>query len=115
MPKINIKVKVNDEIANFYKAIYQEEKSLLTYRDENNTLVKFNYKEHILIRENEEIKMEYKFIKNANSIGKIFIKDLNKDIYLDIKTIFFQIKNQNLNIKYNIEQEEFSYIVEVIE
>lgn len=114
MSKVKIKVSVNDDIEKEYNAIYREKEKLLTYKEEDNTLVKFNYKDNILIRENDSIFMQYKFVNKKTSKNKIFIKDLKQ--YLDI-TLFTKsilVKDNIINITYVIEDNLFNYKIEVI-
>lgn len=114
MSKVKIKVSVNDDIEKEYNAIYLEKEKLLTYKEEDNTLVKFNYKDNILIRENDSIFMQYKFVNKKTSKNKIFIKDLKQ--YLDI-TLFTKnilVKDNIINITYVIEDNLFNYKIEVI-
>ena len=114
MSKVKIKVSVNDDIEKEYNAIYREKEKLLTYKEEDNTLVKFNYKDNILIRENDSLFMQYKFVNKNTSKNKIFIKDLKQ--YLDI-TLFTKsilVKDNIINITYVIEDNLFNYKIEVI-
>lgn len=114
MSKVKIKVSVNDDIEKEYNAIYREKEKLLTYKEEDNTLVKFNYKDNILIRENDSLFMQYKFVNKKTSKNKIFIKDLKQ--YLDI-TLFTKsilVKDNIINITYVIEDNLFNYKIEVI-
>ena len=113
MSKIKIKVNVNNEKDHFYTAIFQNKSNILTYKEENNTLVKFNYNQDVLIRENKEFFMQYKFLKKEKTIGEIFIKDLNKTINLDIKTTKLLKNDLNLNIEYEIYDDQMSYKIEV--
>lgn len=114
MSKVKIKVSVNDDIEKEYNAIYREKEKLLTYKEEDNTLVKFNYKDNIIIRENDSLFMQYKFVNKKTSKNKIFIKDLKQ--YLDI-TLFTKsilVKDNIINITYVIEDNLFNYKIEVI-
>ncbi len=114
MSKVKIKVSVNDDIEKEYNAIYREKEKLLTYKEEDNTLVKFNYKDNVLIRENDSLFMQYKFVNKKTSKNKIFIKDLKQ--YLDI-TLFTKsilVKDNIINITYVIEDNLFNYKIEVI-
>lgn len=114
MSKVKIKVSVNDDIEKEYNAIYREKERLLTYKEEDNTLVKFNYKDNVLIRENDSLFMQYKFVNKKTSKNKIFIKDLKQ--YLDI-TLFTKsilVKDNIINITYVIEDNLFNYKIEVI-
>ena len=81
--KINIKVYIenNDEKIVFdCNAIYLKDKNIIKYQEKDKTNVTLNIKDNILIRENKEIYMQYKFIKNKSSKNKVLIKELNKEI-----------------------------------
>ena len=58
--------------------------------------------------------MEYEFIENKITTGKIFVKDLRKEINVDIKTNKIKKQDDNIEIKFNVENNEFIYKVEVI-
>ena len=80
MAKIKIKVSIwNEEGNTFFEttAHYQEDNRVLTYKEKDNTLVKYYYDKGILTRENEAILMEYNFINNELTTGRVLIKDLN--------------------------------------
>ncbi len=116
MAKINIKVSIYSEEKHIVfetTAHYQEDNRVLTYKEEDNTLVKYYYDKGILTRENEAISLEYNFINNELTTGKILIKDLKKVLNLNIYTMSITYNNNSIEIHYKIE-EEFTYKVEVI-
>ena len=116
MSKINIKVSISSEqnhIVFETTAHYQEDNRVLTYKEKDNTLVKYYYDKGILTRENEAISMEYNFINNELTTGKVLIKDLKKILNLNIYTTNITYNNNSIEINYKIE-EEFTYKVEVI-
>lgn len=115
MPKLNINVTVNnkDEKINFNTtAIIQDD--ILKYKEENNTTVIYDYKKNILARENDELRMEYCFNHEEKSIGFIKIKELSKKIELVIKTNKLERKNNNIEVMFQIEDNEFLYKIEEI-
>lgn len=94
------------------KAIIQD--NIIKYKEDNNTLVIFNYSSNELIRENSDLQMNYFFSKENPTTGTIFIKDLAKELKLEIKTKKLQRKNNNIEIKFLVEGNDFLYKIEVI-
>lgn len=116
MAKINIKVSISNEEGNTFfetTAHYQEDNRVLTYKEKDNTLVKYYYDSGILTRENEAISMEYNFINNELTTGKLLIKDLKKVLNLNIYTTNITYNDKSIEIHYKIEG-KFTYKVEVI-
>ena len=116
MAKIKIKVSISNEEGNTFfetTAHYQEDNRVLTYKEKDNTLVKYYYDSGILTRENEAILMEYNFINNKLTTGKVLIKALKKVLNLNIYTTNITYNNNSIEIHYKIE-EKFTYKVEVI-
>lgn len=112
MPKLNIKVTViNDEDRQSFitNAIIQDE--VLKYKERDNTTVIYDYKNNSLFRENNELRMEYSF---NNEKGNIFIKELNKELNIDIKTKKIERKNNDIEIEYVMEKTNFLYKIEEI-
>lgn len=115
MSKIEIKVTIqNEETNSQYKtqAILQE--NLLKYKEDNNTTVTYNYKENILLRENSDLKMNYSFSRGKKSIGNIIIKDIDRQIPIEIMTKNLEKKKNNLLVEFSIEEKPFIYKIEEI-
>lgn len=111
LSKIKIKVQIkNSTTNNKYEvdAILQDE--IVKYKEEDNTKVIFNYKENKLIRENSELKMIYDF---NNNTGVITVKELERDLKVDINTKKIKKKENDIEIVFEIE-EEFKYRIEEI-
>jgi len=116
LKKVNLNVKL---ISNESKMdeklignIIQESKEI-TYqdKDELETRVKFNYEKNLLIRENDNLLLEYKFIKNKLTKGLITIKDLNQTIEIEIKTLNIKNEKNYIEIEYILENEKYLYII----
>lgn len=115
MSKESIKVTIkNSENNSSFEtnAIIQE--NIIKYKEDNNTIVKFNYDTNELTRENSELRMNYLFSNENPTTGTIFIKDLNKELELEIKTKRVQIKNSDIEIEFLVEENDFLYKIEVI-
>lgn len=112
MPKLNIKITViNDEEKQSFitNAIIQDE--VLKYKERDNTTVIYDYKNNSLFRENNELRMEYSF--NSGK-GNILIKELNKELNVDIKIKKLERKNNDIEIEYIMENTNFLYKIEEI-
>lgn len=115
MSKIRVKVTIKNpeaNISNEINAILQDD--ILKYKENEDTTVVFSYKEKRLIRENNELRMDYIFKEKNESIGEILVKELNKKIKIDIKAKKIMIKEENIEIIFDVEENEFIYKVEVI-
>ena len=115
MSKESIKVTIkNSENNSSFKtnAIIQD--NIIKYKEDNNTVVKFNYDTNELTRENSELRMNYLFSNENPTTGTIFIKDLNKELELEIKTKKIQRKNNDIEIEFLVEENDFLYKIEVI-
>lgn len=116
MSVINLKISIitsTEKIEFETKGYYQKDQEILIYKEKDNTTVKYDYKENILIRENSSISLKYKFNKEKLTKGKVFIKDLKNELEIVIKTKEIIINKQNIDITYMIDQESFNYKVEV--
>lgn len=115
MSKIRVKVTIKNpetNISNEINAIIQD--NILKYKEDKDTTVVFSYKDNRLIRENNELRMDYIFKEKNESKGEILVKELNKKIKIDIKTKKIVIKENNIKIIFDVEENEFIYKVEVI-
>lgn len=115
MPKLNIKVTVNNDLENIdfiSKAIIQD--NLLKYKEKDNTTVIYDYEKNSLFRENNELRMEYSFNSAKKTQGSIKIKELNRTVKIDIKTNKLERKNNNIEVEYIIEDKPFLYKIEEI-
>ena len=115
--KINIKVYIenNDEKIVFdCNAIYLKDKNIIKYQEKDKTNVTLNIKDNILIRENKEIYMQYKFIKNKSSKNKVLIKELNKEIEVVINTLELINREDCYEVKYELVDNHDTFVYKVI-
>ena len=89
--------------------------NILKYIEKDNTSVHYHYNENILERENDDIKLKYTFKVKEKTIGIIHIKDLKKDLEVDIITKSINKTNNSIEIHYQIEDNDYYYKLEVIE
>ena len=94
--EVNIEIK-NDKIN------YQENGDMLTS-------VLYDKTSRILIRDNKEIYMEYDFNMNKASI---YIKDLKKEINLELRTKNIVESDKLIDIEYLLDNEVYRYIIDM--
>lgn len=116
MSKINVKISIiNNKEKNEFEtnAIILDEE--IKYKAQDGTIEKYNYKTNELIRENNELRMNYIFDTTKKTIGKLFIKELNSDVELNIITDKLERKNNNIHIIFKVESEQKNIIEYIIE
>ena len=74
----------------------------------NDTEVFYNILENILIRDDKEKYLEYDFNKNK---GIIYIKDIKKELIVDVEVINLINKDNYIEIEYKLENQNFKYII----
>ncbi len=115
MPKINIQATIKNVSDNSIvktSAIIQDD--TIKYKEDDKTIVKFNYRTNELNRENDELKMRYLFSNRKKTIGTIAIKELAKTLNIQISTKKIKRKDYNIEIEFQIEENDFLYKIEVI-
>lgn len=118
--KVNAKITLQNAEDNFeyvVPAIYHDDEKVIIYneQDDQKTLVKFNYITKELIRENDSLLMKYNFNKEKNSQGTIYVKGMEKNLIVTIKTLkLVRWEDNNIEIEYQIENDKFNYKIEVI-
>ncbi len=113
MPKINILVTIkNDLTDSAYTTTAIKQDSLLKYKEKDNTLVIYDYDKNSLVRENNELRMDYVFDMNKKTDGIITIKEFNKKLSVPIITNKLERKNNNIEIEFKVEDNLFLYKVE---
>ena len=115
MPKLTIKVSIkNKENKSDLITIATVDNNEIKYKEEDKTLVTYDYRKQILKRENKEIKMIYNFDKDKSTKGYVKIKDLDEIIALNIKTHKIEKNKNNILIHYSTEDNNFFYEIEEI-
>lgn len=114
MPKIKALIRIkNNETTEELETIAIIHDNILKYKDNDTTMI-MNYNELKLIRENNEIRINYPFSLKKKTIGTIELKDLNQTIEVNIKTNKIKINNNDIEINYTIDNQNFIYQVEEI-
>lgn len=83
------------------------------YTESNNTKVVFNLNNCSLIRKNNDLYMKYIFDEKKETLGRLKIKSLDKEIQVNIKTIEVNISDKKIEIKYQIENDIYIYEIEM--
>jgi hypothetical protein len=115
MPKINIRTSissVDDKSEAMTKAIIQDQ--IIKYKEDKDTTVLYDYESKTLSRENNQLRMKYIFDKENITVGNILIKDLNKELNVEIKTKKLERKDNDIEVRFIIENNEFLYQIEEI-
>ena len=115
MPKIKALIRIEndhqiEEIET--NAIIQD--NIFKYKEKDNTTMIIDYEEQVLIRENESLRLEIPFSKTHKTIGNIYLKDVNKNLSVEVETEKFKRKNNDIELKYRLEDQLFLYHVEEI-
>ena len=108
-----ISVKSNDSNLEYKTtAILTEE--IIKYKSEDNTTEMFDYTNNKLTRENSELRMDYVFDLNKETKGTIFVKDLNRNLDVNIKTNKIERNKNDIEIEFVVEDNTIKYHIEVI-
>ena len=94
------------------KGLFKDNK--ITYYEKNKTKVDYNLNNHKLTRENNEMKLVYLF-SSKKTKGNIYIKEFNKKIEIDIKTISLEENINKISIDFYTGDKNILYVIEVIE
>ena len=88
--------------------------NILKYYENDNTKVIFDINNNQLVRENKELKIIYHFEEDNNTKGLVEIKELAKEVVVDIKTISIHSNEDIIDIKYQVGNDMFNYKIEVL-
>lgn len=117
MSKIKIKVTLNTNDANKsqeYSAIFQPKDQIIIYQEKDKTITKIYLTEPKLRRENDKLWMELIFSESKITEAKVKVKDLNKVLMLELKTLKVIKNKEKIEIDYQLENEEYKYKLEVL-
>ena len=106
MPKVNIRVSLKNSDSNITKeitGIFHDDQ--INYIEEDNTKIVFNYNNKTLQRETNDLRMNFLFDTDKETILKINYKKLDMDMEIPIKTNKIEIQNKNIEIEYEIQNE----------
>jgi hypothetical protein len=108
MYKIKVIITTNDETIqeNTFGSFIN---GIISYKESDNTYVYLDTTKNELIRENDNLFMKYGFIENRRSNGMIHVKDLNKEIEIEIETEKIINEENIYYVEYKIDENKFIY------
>lgn len=115
MPKLDVLISVKSNDFNLeYKTTAILTEDIIKYKSEDNTTEMFDYTNNKLIRENSELRMNYIFDLNNETKGTVFVKDLNRELEVNIKTNKIERNKNDVEIEFVVEDNTIKYHIEVI-
>lgn len=115
MPKLDVLIRVKNTDSNLeYKTTAILTENVIKYKSKDNTTELFDYNNNKLTRENSELRMDYVFDLNKETKGTVFVKDLNKELEVNIKTNKIERNNNDISIEFIVEENTIKYQIEVI-
>lgn len=104
MPKIKVRIDTTENIVD-----YTIDSEVINYKEIDNTVVYYDLKNNILIRDNDDLHMIYDF---NNKKGTILIKEMDRELELSIENIDIERNKNNVRVSYTIENNDFLYELE---
>lgn len=115
MPKLDVLIRVINNDSNLeYKTTAILTDEVIKYKSEDNTTEVFDYNNYKLTRENSELRMDYVFDLNNDTKGTVFVKELNRELEVNIKTKKLERNNTDIEIEFVVEDNTIKYQIEVI-
>ena len=115
MPKLDVLISVKSNDSNLeYKTTEILTEDIIKYKSEDNTTEMFDYTNNRLTRENSELRMNYIFDINKETKGTVFVKDLNRELEVNIKTNKIERNKNDIEIEFVVEDNTIKYHIEVI-
>lgn len=115
MPKLDVYINVKSQESNIeYKTTAIITEGKIKYKSEKNTIEIFDYNNNKLTRENDELRIDYNFDLGKNTTGIIFVKELNKNLKVNIETKTIERKNNDIKIEFIVENNTIIYQIKVI-
>lgn len=104
MPKIKVRIDNTENMVD-----YTIDSEVINYKELDNTVVYYDLKNNILIRDNDDLHMIYDF---NNKKGTILIKEMDRELELSIENIDIERNKNNIRVSYTIENNDFLYELE---
>ena len=82
----------------------------INYIDDKDTSVLLDLSDKLLIRDNSSMYLEYDF---SHEKGYILIKEMNKELNIEIKVEKFIVEETKVEIVYKIENDSYTYIIDM--
>ena len=113
MPKKKIVVTLNNQKQELtWEKIAYLSKETLTYEEDKNTLVTFNFKKNELLRKTKEATMHFFFQEEPFLL--LELNDLKQKTTIPLKVLNILKTSKSIEINYTIEKDLFTYKIEVI-
>lgn len=112
MFKENCKVTIsssNNIDKNTYLINHDINKKIIFYTEKDKTITTYNYKDNVLIRDNEKMHLQYNFKINEKTTNIINIKELNNTFTIELFTKSIYKDSNKLKIVYTIDDTDFTY------
>ena len=97
------------------KVIGKLDEEVIDYFENDGTHVLLNFTNDELYRENTEMVLKYRFNLAEKTIGKIWLKDLNREMVLNLHTESLQKSDRSYHVEYLVEEDRFIYDLEYVE
>lgn len=116
MQKLKVLVTINNQ-QELVTANYNKEKEEFFYieKDSNQTVTIYNEKENSLKRDNSQMYMELYFIEKKTTKNKLWIKEFNQSLELEIYTEKITTTKTKKGIEYYLNKERYQYQIEIME
>lgn len=115
MPKLDVLIRVINNDSNLeYKTTAILTDEVIKYKSEDKTTEVFDYNNYKLTRENSELRMDYVFDLNNDTKGTVFVKELNRELEINIRTKKIERNNTDIEIEFVVEDNTIKYQIEVI-
>lgn len=116
MQEIKVLITINNKKETVV-ANYNKEKKELFYieKDIDQTVNIYNYQENSLKRDNPKMYLELTFEEHHATKNKLWIKDLNQTVELDIDTKKIITTKTKKRINYSLNGEFYQYEIEMME
>ena len=115
MPKIKALIRLeNDDKTDEFKTTAIIHDNLLKYKEKDNTTMIIDLEKNIIIRENNELKIEFPLSLSHKTKGSIYLKEFDKKLTVEITTKKIEKNNNDIEIQYKIEKQLFKYYMEEI-
>ena len=110
MKKIKIKTSIISDNTKIKKNLIGNiESGIISYEDTNNSYIYLDINRDELIRENEEIILKYLFKEKEKTIGIIFIKNMKKELEIELLTNKIEKNKNKYFVSYSIDQNKIDY------
>ncbi len=115
MEKVTIKVKLSSTEEIFeVEAKAELDSDILKYYEDEFTKVEVDFKNNILRRSNNQIKMEFVFDTTNITDNIMFINDIKDELYFKIKTNSIEKNDKYYKVNYEIlDNDTFTYEVNI--